>query len=258
MSAILSIKGLVKRFGGLTATDHIDFDVRPGEVHAIIGPNGAGKTTLISQLAGELHPDEGSIRFEGQDISRQSVPARSLLGLGRSYQISQIFREFTALENVMLAVQAHAAHSFSFFKPVADDAALIAPAQAALNMVGLGSRAHTTVAAMAHGEHRQLELAMTLAGQPRLLLLDEPMAGMSQKESEEMIALIKSFKGKYAMILVEHDMDAVFALADRISVLVYGRIIVTGTPEEIRNNRDVKDAYLGDDLNENMGQEAAA
>ncbi len=250
MSAILTIKGLVKRFGGLTATDHIDFDVQPGEVHAIIGPNGAGKTTLISQLAGELHPDEGSISFEGRDISRESVPARSLLGLGRSYQISQIFRDFTALENVMLAVQAHAGHSFSFFKSVADDAALVAPAQAALDMVGLGARAHSTAAAMAHGEHRQLELAMTLAGQPRLLLLDEPMAGMSQKESEEMIALIKSFKGKYAVILVEHDMDAVFALADRISVLVYGRIIVTGTPDQIRNNRDVKDAYLGDEMSE--------
>ena len=247
MAAILSIKGLVKRFGGLIAADHIDFEVQPGEVHAIIGPNGAGKTTLISQLAGELHPDAGSITFEGRDISRLPVPARSLLGLGRSYQISQIFREFTALENVMLAVQAHAGHSFSFFNPVARDAALMAPAQAALDLVGLGARAQAKVAAMAHGEHRQLELAMTLAGNPRLLLLDEPMAGMSQKESEEMIGLIKSLKGKYAVILVEHDMDAVFALADRISVLVYGRIIVTGTPEEVRNNREVKEAYLGEE-----------
>ena len=247
MAAILSIKGLVKRFGGLIATDHIDFEVQPGEVHAIIGPNGAGKTTLISQLAGELHPDAGSMTFEGRDISRLPVPARSLLGLGRSYQISQIFREFTALENVMLAVQAHAGHSFSFFNPVASDAALMVPAQAALDLVGLGTRAHSKVAAMAHGEHRQLELAMTLAGKPRLLLLDEPMAGMSQKESEEMISLVKSLKGKYAVILVEHDMDAVFALADRISVLVYGRIIVTGTPEEVRNNREVREAYLGEE-----------
>ena len=247
MAAILSIKGLVKRFGGLIATDHIDFEVQPGEVHAIIGPNGAGKTTLISQLAGELHPDAGSMTFEGRDISRLPVPARSLLGLGRSYQISQIFREFTALENVMLAVQAHAGHSFSFFNPVASDAALMVPAQAALDLVGLGTRAHSKVAAMAHGEHRQLELAMTLAGKPRLLLLDEPMAGMSQKESEEMISLVKSLKGKYAVILVEHDMDAVFALADRISVLVYGRIIVTGTPDTIRNNREVKEAYLGEE-----------
>ena len=246
MSHLLVVRDLVKRFGGLVATDHVNFDVIAGEVHAIIGPNGAGKTTLISQLAGELHPDGGAIEFEGQDISRASVPARALLGLGRSYQISQIFRDFSALENVMLAVQSHAGHSFEFMAPVATDASLVAPAQAALDLVGLGSRAQVPVAAMAHGEHRQLELAMTLAGNPKVLLLDEPMAGMSLKESEEMIALLKSLKGKYGIILVEHDMDAVFALADRISVLVYGRIIVTDVPDAIRNNRDVKDAYLGD------------
>jgi branched-chain amino acid transport system ATP-binding protein len=238
---------LVKRFGGLIATDHVDFSVDAGEVHAIIGPNGAGKTTLISQLAGELAPDVGEIRFAGSDISRESVPARSLLGLGRSYQISQIFRDFTALENVMLAVQAHAGHSFSFLRGAATDARLVEPARAALAQVGLAARAATLVAEMAHGEHRQLELAMTLATGPRLLLLDEPMAGMSQKESEEMIALIRSLKGRYGIILVEHDMDAVFALADRISVLVYGRIIVTGTPDAIRGNREVKDAYLGEE-----------
>ncbi len=247
MSVLLSVRNLVKRFGGLVATDHVEFDVRAGEVHAIIGPNGAGKTTLISQLAGELHPDEGAITFEGHDISRASVPERALLGLGRSYQISQIFRDFSALENVMLAVQSHAGHSFRFMAPVATDGSLVQPAQAALDLVGLGARAHTPVAAMAHGEHRQLELAMTLAGNPKVLLLDEPMAGMSQKESEEMISLLKSLKGKYGIILVEHDMDAVFALADRISVLVYGRIIVTDAPDAIRGNRDVKDAYLGDE-----------
>ena len=246
MNALLSIENLVKRFGGLTATDHVNFEVRPGEVHAIIGPNGAGKTTLISQLAGELHPDEGRISFDGRDIARASVPARSLLGLGRSYQISQIFREFTALQNVMLAVQAHAGHSFSFFRPAAREAALIEPATAALRQVGLGERLHALAAEMAHGEHRQLELAMTLATNPKLLLLDEPMAGMSQAESEEMVSLLKGLKGKYAIVLVEHDMDAVFALADRISVLVYGRVVASGTPEEIRNNQDVKDAYLGD------------
>ena len=247
MKALLEVQGLVKRFGGLVATDHVAFDVRQGEVHAIIGPNGAGKTTLISQLAGELQPDEGVIRFAGRDVTRLSVPARSLAGLGRSYQISQIFREFTALQNVMLAVQAHAGHSFSFLRPVASDDALVRPARAALERVGLGARAGTQVAEMAHGEHRQLELAMTLAGEPSLLLLDEPMAGMSQKESEEMVALIASLKGSYGVILVEHDMDAVFALADRISVLVYGRIIVTGTPEEIRASREVRDAYLGEE-----------
>ena len=247
MNAILEVKGLVKRFGGLTATDQVSFDVRRGEVHAIIGPNGAGKTTFISQLAGELRPDEGGILFDGHNISSASVPQRALAGLGRSYQISQIFRDFTALENVMLAVQAHAGHSFSFMKQVADDTALRDPAMAALRQVGLEARAQAVVSSMAHGEHRQLELAMTLACKPRVLLLDEPMAGMSQKESEEMVALIRSLKGEYGIILVEHDMDAVFALADRISVLVYGRIIVTGAPDEIRTNQAVRDAYLGDE-----------
>ena len=246
MSALLSIEKLVKRFGGLTATDHVDFSVAAGEVHAIIGPNGAGKTTLISQLAGELHPDEGNIFFDGRDISRASVPQRSLAGLGRSYQISQIFRDFSALQNVMLAVQAHAGHSFSFMRPARREAALVGPAEAALTQVGLGNRMHVPAATMAHGEHRQLELAMTLATSPKLLLLDEPMAGMSQAESEEMVHLLKGLKGQYGIVLVEHDMDAVFALADRVSVLVYGRIVACGTPDEIRNNQDVKDAYLGD------------
>ena len=243
---VLSIKGLVKRFGGLTATDHVDFDVLPGEVHAIIGPNGAGKTTLISQLAGELKPDAGRIEFNGRDISGDTVPARSMLGLGRSYQISQVFRDFTALENVMLAVQAHAGSSFSFMRPAINETALTGPAAEALELVGLGARKNEPAAAMAHGEHRQLELAMTLATSPKLLLLDEPMAGMSQSESESMIALLKRLKGKYAMALVEHDMDAVFALADRITVLVYGKVIACGAPADIRNNPAVKDAYLGD------------
>ena len=245
-SPVLSIQGLVKRFGGLTATDHVDFDVLAGEVHAIIGPNGAGKTTLISQLAGELRPDDGRIEFNGRDISAESVPARSMLGLGRSYQISQVFRDFTALENVMLAVQAHAGSSFSFFRPAHDDTALTGPAAEALELVGLGARQHALAASMAHGEHRQLELAMTLATAPKLLVLDEPMAGMSQAESESMIALLKRLKGRYAIALVEHDMDAVFALADRITVLVYGKVIACGAPADIRNDPAVKDAYLGD------------
>ena len=247
MNPLLDVRGLTKRFGGLVATDRVDFDVQAGEVHAIIGPNGAGKTTLISQLAGELQPDGGRIVFKGRDITHFSVPARSRAGLGRSYQISQIFAEFSALENVMLAVQAHAGHSFSFMRPVAGDDSLRMPALGALRKVGLEDRAQVQASALAHGEHRQLELAMTLAGNPSVLLLDEPMAGMSQKESEEMIALIVSLKGRYGIILVEHDMDAVFALADRISVLVYGRVIVTGTPDEIRHSQAVKDAYLGDE-----------
>ena len=243
---LLRVKGLVKHFGGLTATDHVDFDVSPGELHAVIGPNGAGKTTLISLLSGELQPDEGSIMFDGRELTGVGVPHRARAGLGRSYQISQIFRDMTALQNVMLATQATQEHSFSFFKPAATDEALARPAREALEFTGLGHRVHALCSEMAHGEHRQLELAMTLATQPRLLLLDEPMAGMSRAESEAMVKLISSIKSGYAIILVEHDMDAVFALADRISVQVYGRFIATGTPGEIRNDPAVRNAYLGD------------
>jgi branched-chain amino acid transport system ATP-binding protein len=249
---LLQVKGLVKRFGGLTATDHVNFDVNSGEVHAVIGPNGAGKTTFISLLSGELQPDEGSIAFDGRELTGIGVPQRAQLGLGRSYQISQIFRDMTALQNAMLAAQATARHSFSFFKPVATDEALLRPAREALELTGLGPRSHTLTSEMAHGEHRQLELAMTLATRPRLLLLDEPMAGMSRAESVEMITLLKRIKSSYAVVLVEHDMDAVFTLADRVSVLVYGRVIATGTPEEIRSNPAVRDAYLGDQNMEAM------
>jgi branched-chain amino acid transport system ATP-binding protein len=243
---LLQVKGLVKRFGGLTATDSVDFNVDSGELHAVIGPNGAGKTTFISLLSGELQPDEGSIAFNGSELTGIGVPQRARLGLGRSYQISQIFRDMTALQNATLAAQATAKHSFSFFKPVATDEALVGPAREALELTGLGPRMHTLTSEMAHGEHRQLELAMTLATRPRLLLLDEPMAGMSRAESVEMVALLKRIKASYAVVLVEHDMDAVFTLADRVSVLVYGRVIATGTPEEIRANPAVREAYLGD------------
>ena len=250
MSAILDVKGLVKRFGGLTATDHVSFDVHHGEVHAIIGPNGAGKTTLISQLAGELRPDEGQISFEGRDISDATVPQRALGGLGRSYQISQIFREFTALENVMLAVQAHAGHSFSFMKQMVQDAELRVPAMEALKQTGLEPRAHALASSMAHGEHRQLELAMTLACRPRLLLLDEPMAGTGPEESARMVELIERVRTKATVLLVEHDVDAVFRLADRVSVLVNGRVIASGEPEAVRHDPEVISAYLGDEAME--------
>ncbi|TFL08783.1 ABC transporter ATP-binding protein [Pusillimonas caeni] len=243
---ILSVRGLVKRFGGLLATDHIDFDLLPGEVHAVIGPNGAGKTTFLSQLAGELRPDEGSIVFGDVDITHKPVPERAQAGVGRSYQISQVFRDMTALENVLLAVQATEASSFSFLSSVFDDEKLLEAARHHLRLCGLGARENTVVSILAHGEHRQLELAMTLATRPTVLLLDEPMAGMSQAESVDMIRLLKEIKKHYAIVLVEHDMDAVFSLADRISVLVYGRVLVTGTPEEIRENELVKEAYLGD------------
>jgi branched-chain amino acid transport system ATP-binding protein len=245
--SLLCVRNLVKRYGGLTATDNLGFTVEPGETHAIIGPNGAGKSTLISQLAGEIHPDSGEILFNDHLITQESVTQRALRGIARSYQITSVFPEFTALQNVMLTVQAHQGHSFRFWTPTLEQPELVEPARQALKRVGLGHRVNVPVADMAHGEQRQLELAMVLAGSPQLLLLDEPMAGMSQAESAQMTELLMSLKGQYAMVLVEHDMDAVFALADRITVLVYGRGIATGTPAQIRANADVKAAYLGDD-----------
>ena len=245
--SLLRVSGLVKRFGGLVATDGVELDVEAGELHAVIGPNGAGKTTLINQFSGELAPDAGTITFEGRDITALPVHRRALAGFSRSYQITSVFPEFSALQNVMLAAQAHAGHSFAFWQPVAGEAALRDIAQAALEQVGLAGRAQLPAAALAHGEHRQLELAMTLATRPKLLLLDEPMAGMGQQESEAMIALLSGLKGRYGIILVEHDMDAVFALADRISVLVYGRVIACDTPAAIRANAEVREAYLGDE-----------
>jgi branched-chain amino acid transport system ATP-binding protein len=243
---VLQVEGLVKRFGGLLATDHLSLALAPGEIHAIIGPNGAGKTTLIHQLSGDLRPDEGRILFNGRDVTALPPYQRALAGFGRSYQITSVFADFTALQNVALSVQAHAGHSFHFLRRADRDAALTGPARAALAQVGLAERADTPVAEMAHGERRQLEIAMTLAGQPSLLLLDEPMAGMSHAESENVVALLRTLKGRYTILLVEHDMDAVFALADRITVLVYGRAIASGTPDEIRQSAEVRMAYLGD------------
>ena len=243
---LLEVSGLVKRFGGLTATDGVNLTVEAGEVHAVIGPNGAGKTTLINQLSGELLPDTGSVHFAGRDITTEPVFRRALAGIGRSYQITSVFPEFSVLINVVLAAQAHAGHSFSFWRPIAGETALIARAREALAQVGLASRADTPVAALAHGERRQLEMAMTLATQPKLLLLDEPMAGMSLAESERLVRLLATLKGSYGILLVEHDMDAVFKLADRITVLVYGRVIACGQPAAIRANPEVRAAYLGE------------
>lgn len=244
---LLAIKGLVKRFGGLTATDQVSIAVADREVHAIIGPNGAGKTTLISQLSGELRPDAGTIAFAGRDVTRLSVQRRAALGLARSFQITSIFGELTARENVALAVQAHAGHSFRFWRPAWSDAALQKPAAMFLEEVGLAGRADTPAAHLSHGEKRALEIAMALATRPRLLLLDEPMAGMGADDSARMVRLLAGLKQRLAILLVEHDMDAVFALADRLTVLVYGRTIATGTPAEIRTNAAVHDAYLGED-----------
>ncbi|MDB5550375.1 MAG: branched-chain amino acid transporter,ATP-binding component [Rhizobium sp.] len=242
----LSVQGLVKSFGGIRATDNLDLDIRPGEIHAIIGPNGAGKTTLINQLSGELLPSSGSIHFGDVDVTREPMHRRVRLGIARSYQITSIFLGFTALQNVMLAVQGERGETFSFWRPVAADERLVASARALLERVGLSGFEHILASAMAHGAKRQLELAMTLALNPKVMLLDEPMAGMSHHETEGMIALLARIKRSCSIVLIEHDMDAVFALADRITVVVYGRPIATGTPEEIRNNADVRDAYLGD------------
>jgi len=244
--ALLEVRGLAKSFGALRATDQVDLEVGAGETHAIIGPNGAGKTTLISQLAGDLRPDAGRIRFAGEDITALGAAKRSRKGFARSFQITSVYRDFTALDNVALAVQAHAGHSFRFWRAARSEPALRDPARRQLDEVGLGARADVLAANLAHGEQRQLEVAMALASRPRLLLLDEPMAGMGAEESQRMIAFLGTLKRRQAVILVEHDMDAVFTLADRISVLVYGRIIASGTPPEIRANPEVRAAYLGE------------
>ena len=245
---LLEVRGLTKSFGALLACDDVSLEILEGETHAIIGPNGAGKTTLISQLAGNLRPDRGRVRFAGEDITALSAPARARRGFARSFQITSIYPDFTALENVMLAVQAHSGSSFRFWRPAREEARLRSPANAILEEVGLGGRSGVLAANLAHGEQRALEIATALATRPRLLLLDEPVAGMGVEETQRMIALLSSLKGGKTLILVEHDMDAVFSLADRISVLVYGRIIATARPEEIRANPEVRRAYLGEEI----------
>ena len=248
MGELLVTDRLVKRFGGLLATDSVSIDVRHGEIHALIGPNGAGKTTLVSQLTGGLAPDSGTIRFLGRDITRLPVHARVRLGLARSFQITSVLRDFSAIENVALAQQAHRGHSFRFLADVRKDTNRTEAARRGLATVGLEARATTRASALSHGEQRQLEIAMALAGEPSLLLLDEPMAGMGVEESQRMIGFLRGLKGRRAMLLIEHDMDAVFQLADRITVMVYGRAIASGTPDEIRANADVRQAYLGEDV----------
>ncbi|HKQ29370.1 MAG TPA: ABC transporter ATP-binding protein [Burkholderiales bacterium] len=244
---MLEVRGLTKNFGALRASDAIDFDVKEGETHAVIGPNGAGKTTFISQLAGNLRPDAGRIAFAGEDITALAAPKRARRGLARSFQITSVYPEFTALQNVALAVQAQSGHSFRFWRDARKDESLTEPARQVLQEVGLAARADILSANLAHGEQRQLEVAIALATRPRLLLLDEPMAGMGTEESQRMIALLASLKRKQTIVLVEHDMDAVFKLADRISVLVYGRVVASGAPEEVRANPEVRAAYLGEE-----------
>jgi branched-chain amino acid transport system ATP-binding protein len=244
--ALLEVDGVSKRFGGVIASDAISLAVPQGELHAIIGPNGAGKTTLIGQLAGEIVPDAGRIHFEGHDITALPIFRRSQLGLARSFQVTSLFVDFTALDNVALAVQAHAGHSFRFWRDARSEPELRTPARAALARVGLAGRGDVIVSNLSHGEHRQLEIAMALATTPRMLLLDEPMAGMGPEESARMVKTLRELKRELTILLIEHDMEAVFALADRITVLVYGRIIACGPPEAIRANAEVRQAYLGE------------
>jgi branched-chain amino acid transport system ATP-binding protein len=242
----LRIENLVRRFGGITATDNLSLDVAPGELHAIIGPNGAGKTTLISQLTGQVHPNSGTIHFAGRDITRLPAYRRCALGLARSFQITSLLPDFTAADNVALAAQAHDGHSFRFWGNARKETHLREAARAALARVGLERRADTLVSQLSHGEQRELELAVALATKPQLLLLDEPMAGLGITESARMVELLQELRREVTIVLVEHDMDAVFALADRITVLVYGRVIASDTPASIRQNEEVRRAYLGD------------
>jgi len=243
---LLQLSGLVKRFGALLATDNLTLSVQQGDIHAVIGPNGAGKTTLITQLLGNLRPDSGSIIFDGCDITALPAPVRSRQGIARSFQLTALFPTLTALQNVMLSVQAHQGHSYRFWRPANEDKSLIAPAEEILKRVGLGGHMHIAANSLSHGQQRRLDIAMAIATSPKLLLLDEPLAGMGAGEAAQMVAFIESIRGQYTIFLVEHDMDAVFSLANKISVLDCGRCLVTGLPDDIKRHPEVRRAYLGD------------
>ncbi|PHQ68557.1 MAG: ABC transporter ATP-binding protein [Paracoccus sp.] len=244
---LLEVRNLRKSYGALKVTDDLDLSVEEGELHAIIGPNGAGKSTLIAQLSGQAASDGGSVRFDGTEMMGRPMHRRVRAGMSRSFQITSILPGFTALENVASAVQARSGSSFRFFSPVAEERDLNDQALAALDRVGIADRAFFNAGSLSHGEKRQLELAIALATRPRLLLLDEPLAGTSGAEADRLIQVMRGLKGDVTLVLIEHDMDAVFALADRISVLVYGRIIATGTPDRIRDDPQVRAAYLGEE-----------
>jgi len=245
---VLELRRVSKRFVGVVATDDVSLEVKSGEVHALIGPNGAGKTTLISQISGSLPSDRGEIRFDGQDITRARPYERVKLGLARSYQITSIFKRFTVLDNLALAVQARSGSSFSFWRPVSRETALTDEARSIAGEVGLQEKQDALAATLAHGEQRALEVGLALATRPKLVLLDEPLAGMGPEEAQRMIALIDRVRSRVTVLLVEHDMDAVFRLANRISVLVNGRLIASGAPETIRADEQVRKAYLGDEV----------
>ncbi|MEO0821123.1 MAG: ABC transporter ATP-binding protein [Pseudomonadota bacterium] len=248
MSAVLEISGLAKRFGSLVVTEDVSLTLEPRECHALIGPNGAGKTTLMQQVSGLLAPDAGTIRLDGRDITEASVAERARAGLGRCFQISAVIPEFSALENVALAAQAHDGTSFRFFSAAAEDEALNARAMAALDLLELADRAAVRAGALSHGERRLLELAMALVGEPHALLLDEPMAGLGRAESLALTETLAELKTEVPLLLVEHDMEAVFALADRVSVLVYGRVLASGPPDSVRADPQARAAYLGEDV----------
>jgi len=248
MSPLLDVSSLARRFGGVVATDQVDLQVLPGEIHALIGPNGAGKTTLVSQLGGQLASDRGRILFDGHDITRLPAHARARRGLVRSFQMSRLFRSFSVLENLALAVQAVAGSSLRAWRPVRSEAFLFERARAMLALLGLEARERQRVDELAHGEQRLLEVGIALASRPRLLLLDEPMAGMGPQESAAMERLIARMRTHCTVLLIEHDVDAVFRLADRVAVMVNGRIIASGAPAQVRGDPQVAAAYLGEAL----------
>jgi len=246
MTALLDVRGLNKRFGGVVATDRVDLQIESGEIHALIGPNGAGKTTLVSQLAGQLPSDSGLIRFDGRDITHLAAHERARRGLVRSFQVTRLFRTFSVLENIALAVQALSGSSLRAWSPARAEAALFDQARALLDALGLAAKANFRIDQLAHGEQRVLEVGVALASRPRLILLDEPIAGMGPQESAQMERLIAGLRAQCTVLLIEHDVDAVFRLADRVSVLVNGRIVATGAPERVRNDPQVIEAYLGE------------
>ncbi|MEN9761012.1 MAG: hypothetical protein RI906_838 [Pseudomonadota bacterium] len=246
--ALLEVRGLVKNFGALRATDHVDFDLRPGEIHALIGPNGAGKTSFVAQLSGHLQPDGGSIVFDGQPVVELSTHDRVRRGLARSFQITRLFKSFTVIDNIALSVQARSGSSLRFWKPVQGEQALALEAREIVDKLGLTAKADALASELSHGEQRVLEIGLALATKPRVLLLDEPMAGVGPEESSRLVGLIDGLRRECAILLVEHDMHAVFRLADRITVLVNGAVIASGSPQVIRDHPQVIAAYLGDEL----------
>ena len=245
---VLRIEALAKHFGGLAAVSDVSLDLAIGEVHAVIGPNGAGKSTLINLLSGDLVPSDGRVRYEGRDIAGLPADRIARLGIGRSYQKTNIFLDFTVFENCRLAAQARRGRLGGFFRPARRYAEVNEHARQALALAGLDGRADAFAVALSHGEQRQLEIAMTLATAPRVLLLDEPLAGMGAEEAERMVALIRTLAADHAVLLVEHDMDAVFSVAARLTVMVNGRVLETGAPAEIRRSKAVQEAYLGEEV----------